>query len=163
MDDLFLIVNKTKQINMSNILLNKRFIKNHTYMMNHENIFRIIDDFISTGRIPTISLISETTGLTRKTVYEHLKSIPLLNENKELVKMRRNMLLEKLYQATSIYNNINYQAVALYLKYTNEDNLGIKINNLTINQTVINNLDTEKKMKLLEIITEVEKQNNCYQ
>ncbi len=77
--------------------------------------------------------------------------------------MRRNMLLEKLYQATSIYNNINYQAVALYLKYTNEDNLGIKINNLTINQTVINNLDTEKKMKLLEIITEVEKQNNCYQ
>ncbi len=101
MDDLFLIVNKTKQINMSNILLNKRFIKNHTYMMNHENIFRIIDDFISTGRLPTILLISETTtGLTRKTVYEHLKSIPLLNENKELVKMRRNMLLEKLYPAT---------------------------------------------------------------
>lgn len=125
--------------------------------MNHENIFRIIDDFISTGRIPTISLISKTTGLTRKTVYEHLKSIPLLNENKELVRMRRNMLLEKLYQATSIYNNINYQAVALYLKYTNEDNLGIKINNLTINQTVINNLGTDKKMKLLEIISEVEK------
>lgn len=148
---------------MSNILLNKRFIKNHTYMINHENILKIIDDFICTGRIPTVSLISKTTGLTRKTVYEHLKSIHLLNENKELVRMRRNMLLEKLYQATSIYNNINYQAVALYLKYTNEDNLGIKINNLTINQTVINNLDTEKKMKLLEIITEVEKQNNCYQ
>jgi len=132
------------------------FLKNHTYMMNHERIIQFIDDLLSTGRIPTVSIISKTLEITRKTVYEHLKLIPLLNENKELVRMRRNMLLEKLYQATSIYNNMDFKAVELYLKYTNEDKTGIKINNLTINQTVINNLDTNKKMKLLEIISEVE-------
>lgn len=133
----------------------KQIIKNHTYVWNHEEIIKFIDDLLSTGRMPTVTLISKTLGLTRNTVYEHLKSIPLMNENKELVKMRRNMLLEKLYQATSIYNNMDFKAVELYLKYTNEDNKCIKINNLTINQTVINNLDTNKKMKLLEIISEI--------
>ncbi len=134
----------------------KQFIKNHTWIMNHEQIFKFIDDLLCSGKMPTITDISKTLGLTRKTVYEHLKSIPLLNENKELTTLRRNMLLEKIYNATSIYNNIDFKAVELYLKYTNEDKTGIKINNLTINQTIINNLDTEKKMKLIKLLSDVE-------
>lgn len=134
----------------------KLLIKNHTWLINHEHIFKFIDDLLSSGKIPTIIEISKTLGLSRKTVYEHIKSIPLMNENKELTALRRNMLLEKIYQATSIYNNMDLKAVALYLKYTDENRGCIKINNLTINQTVINNLDTNKKMKLLEIISDVE-------
>ncbi len=134
----------------------KQFIKNQKWIMNHEQIFKFIDDLLCSGKMPTITDISKTLGLTRKTVYEHLKSIPLLNENKELTTLRRNMLLEKIYNATSIYNNIDFKAVELYLKYTNEDKTGIKINNLTINQTIINNLDTEKKMKLIKLLSDVE-------
>ncbi len=134
----------------------KLLIKNHTWKINHEHIFKFIDDLLSSGKIPTVTEISKTLGLTRKTVYEHLNHIPLMNENKELTTLRRNMLLEKVYQATSIYNNMDLKAVELYLKYTDDKRACIKINNLTINQTVINNLDTDKKMKLLEIISEVD-------
>lgn len=133
----------------------KLLIKNHTWKINHEHIFKFIDDLLSSGKIPTVTEISKTLGLTRKTVYEHLKHIPLMNENKELTTLRRNMLFEKVYQATSIYNNMDFKAVELYLKYTNpqKDNSCIVINNLTINQTVINNLDTIKKQKILDLLS----------
>lgn len=152
------MINYTKLYKMISKYKNKKqFEKNFTWIYNHEQVIKLIDDLLSTGKMPTITYISKTLGLTRKTVYEHLKAIPLMNENKELTSIRRNMLLEKLYQATNIYNNLNYQAIALYLKYTDNknDNSCIVINNFTINQTVINNLDISKKQKLLELLTEI--------
>ncbi len=74
--------------------------RNAQFIRNHKWILGVIEDCIDENRcLPSPTHISENTGLTRKTIYEHLKLVSYYTDEdeSELIKIRRKRLLEKVY------------------------------------------------------------------
>lgn len=139
--------------------------RNITWEANHQKIMTVIDDAMEyMGAItPSITEISKATGLSRKTIYEHLKNHnthPAFRQKSELFNI---MEFEVLMHIGNQARRGDIQAAKLYLELTGKiqpksvnnngaSNTNIQINGITLNQQVIQHLSPEQIKQIEEII-----------
>lgn len=98
--------------------------KNTLWRHYHSIILGAIESIIDEGRMPTPTEIATIANVSRPTVYEHLKHINYHNTSDEIIQLRRQRLLERLYgHATGSWHidstpASTLKAIELYLKYT---------------------------------------------
>ncbi|MBT8218548.1 MAG: hypothetical protein KJP00_01905 [Bacteroidia bacterium] len=134
------------------------------YNGNHESIIFCLSEYIREWkRLPTQNQLSEMTGLSRVTISNHLKDLPIhfnSPEYKSKILMMREELLLKLFSMAKcnyIDPRLELMAIDKFLRYTtpNRDSQAIKINNINIDQITIEQLPIEKKTQILNIINEM--------
>jgi hypothetical protein len=137
-------------------------LKNTTYEINHTKITDCIHNYISNNRnFPMIHTISGKTGLSRQTVYKHLKS-GLKNEFNSIVKGKNEIMsMQALQQLYLIgIQDRNASALKHFIQLsggannstTNVNNY-IQINNLKISNEDFNKLPTETILEVEAIIS----------
>jgi hypothetical protein len=134
-------------------------IKRQIYTSNHLRISEAIQNcVIHHNRVPLINDLAVETGLSRTTIYKHLKDINLRlyteNEN-ALNKVLIEKALAKLYKIGIEENNIT--ALTSFIKFNQEQQPNnqtnyIQINNLRITQEQIIALPDDKAKDLIEIL-----------
>ena len=112
---------------------------------------------VSNNRMPSVLEIEYDTGISRTTIYNHLKHDHQGFEQEfqnKIIKLRK-QALEQLYVIGA--QNGNVRALTEFLKLTGQkmqqqsDNNFIQINNIYIDQRTIQNLpeDTKEKLELI--------------
>lgn len=155
-------------IQFSDIL--EKSTKNQLWESNHAMITGIISNLLNqNNRMPTINEIAENANLSRQTVNKHLKefkSNPLYIEHLEQYHVLIPALIGRVYKTAF---NGDMGAAKLFFNVmgclnnqhetkpstNNINNNFIQINGLTINQNFIENLESNKIAKIIEIITSV--------
>ena len=145
--------------------------KNITWESNHQKIIAVINKTMEYYRKspPTITEISNATGLTRKTIYSHLKEYRKHAAYKQRFEMLGLMEFDVLMGICSHAISGNTKAAKLYLelrglmpqKAGQSQNItgdtNIQINGLVFNQEVLQNLNPEQMKMIEEIIRPVAK------
>jgi len=140
--------------------------KNITWEGNHQKIISFINEKIQYWMKPppTVTEIAKATGLSRKTIYEHLrecKTHPEYRQRKDMFNMLESEVLMKICSSAI---GGNTQAARLYLELTGiiqpagraiqtiVGNTNVQINGMVLNQQVLQNLNAEQLKKIEEII-----------
>ena len=144
--------------------------KNQIWDNNHLNIINAMYDCIRTsGFIPTKTLISNKTGLSRTTVQKHLDRYPESDLNKFFIQSK--FMLEQKLLGTLLFHasHGDVKSARLYMEATGMINSStssgggktdqnfIQINGTTINQTFINQLPSDLLNQLEQMISRKEK------
>ena len=150
----FTLMNQERQV---------KFIRNATYEANHIIIGSCIHNYICNNRnFPSIMTIKEETGLSRRTIYNHIKNGFSDNLN-SLVKGKIEYMipkaLEKLYligvednNATALKHFIELSGFTSYKNRTNINNY-IQINNIKLSREEFNQLPNETILEIEQIIS----------
>lgn len=140
--------------------------KNQIWDNNHLSIMNAMSDFIrNSGFIPTKTLISNKTGLSRTTVQKHLDRYPESDLNKFFIQSK--FMLEQKLLGTLLFHasHGDIKSARLYMEATGMINSSassgggktdqnfIQINGTTINQTFINQLPSDLLNQLEKIIS----------
>lgn len=144
-------------------------VKNQIWEANHMNITRAISKYIEDyGKMPSKSNIANETGLSRQTIYKHLKeydSNPFFAEEMRKFKFMADRVLAKVFK---IAVNGDTKAARLYfevvgilsnnanpnLSIKNQNNY-IQINQLKLSQEIIKQLSPEKLSQIESIVKDV--------
>jgi predicted transcriptional regulator len=135
--------------------------RNITWETNHKKIITAINKAMEYfGSLPpTITEISKATGLSRQTVYQHLKNCATHPAYKQRGEMFEAMESEVLLQICHSAMKGSYKSARLYLelrgKLQPKAANNIQINGMVINQQIIQNLSPEQLRKIEEIIKPV--------
>jgi predicted transcriptional regulator len=141
--------------------------RNITWETNHKKIITAINKAMEYfGSLPpTITEISKATGLSRQTVYQHLKNCSTHPAYKQRNEMFEAMQSEVLLQICHSAMRGSYKSARLYLELTgklqpraatnNISGNNIQINGMVLNQQIIQNLSPEQLKKIEEIIKPV--------
>jgi DNA-binding phage protein len=109
--------------------------RNDIWEYNHVSITGAINHLIERlGRMPTKTEIARETGLSRKTIYKHMKDYkahPLFQEQEEQFKLVKGSMLSLLHRLA--YQG-DVKAIKLFMEAT-----GILGNNKTVNKNIIEN------------------------
>lgn len=141
-----------------------------TWETNHQKIVSAITDTIKGFRpaLPTVTEIAENTGLSRQTIYHHLKEYSTAAAYKKCADMFGILQLDVMMRLVSLALCGDIKAMRLYLEMTgalkkenkvsqnfisNSNNL--QINGMVLNSEVINKLNPEQLKKIEEIISPV--------
>lgn len=139
------------------------YIRNVTYETNHSIIGSFIHNYVCENRcFPSVSTIQQRTGLSRKTVYNHINN-GFANRFNSLVKGKINYLipkaLEKLFyigiqdnNAGALKNFIELSGYGKEMKTTNINNY-IQINNLKLSKDEFEKLPNDVILKVEAIIS----------
>lgn len=145
------------------------YLRNTTYEANHSLIGTSIHNFILDRRtFPTVSFIKEDTGLSRVTIYRHLKN-GFSDSFNDIVKGKLEYLipkaLEKLYligvqqdSVSALKNFIELSGYAKDRKTTHINNF-IQINNLKLSKDEFEQLPENVILEVEKIILENTKKN----
>ncbi len=133
-------------------------LKNQLWENNHYEITvaitKLMEDY---GKMPTKNLIAEATGLSRQTIYKHLKDYamhPLYAEEMKKFRLMSDRVLAKVYKYAM---NGEVKAARLYFEVLgylgnqsminakiNTQNNYIQINGMILNQETIKHLNPEQ-------------------
>lgn len=129
-------------------------LRNSHYELNHTKITAFLFEHLRNyGTFPLPGQIAEVTGLSRQTVYKHLESIKKESYSKryrEGIELMRRTILGQL--AGKYLREGDLKAAALYLRFTEEKNVNIQLNNITLNKQTINNLTPHQVREIETII-----------
>jgi DNA-binding phage protein len=142
--------------------------RNITWEANHQKIMKAIYEVMQYigAAMPSITDISKATGLTRKTIYDHISghdAHPAFKKQSAVFKM---MEFDILMRISNQARRGDIQAAKLYLELTGKiqpkqisnngaSNTNIQINGITLNQQVIQHLSEEQIKQIEEIIKPV--------
>lgn len=137
-------------------------IRNSRYEINHTKITNCVFEHLRNYQsFPMVAVIVEVTGLSRQTIHKHLKSISKESYSKryrQTIDLTRQMILEKL--AGKYLGEDDLKSAALYLRFTEEKQVGVQLNNITLNKQVVNNLTTGQMEAIETIIIGEEEEEN---
>ena len=151
-----------KCVKLLHTLFNTEGIKtfnNQLFVHNHNRITDTIHNSVRFfHRMPFVSEISRETGLSRTTIYNHLKELKSGESTPYEIEMKNelfNRALSKLYQIGMNESNVN--ALKAFLKYNQgpiaqKQTNYIQVNNVTITQEQIRSLPEDKAKDLIEIL-----------
>ncbi|HTB07955.1 MAG TPA: hypothetical protein VK806_13475 [Bacteroidia bacterium] len=137
--------------------------RNRTWEENHQKIIAVISKNMEYHRRlpPTITEISKATGLTRRTIYQHLKEYSTHPAYKQRSEMFEAMQFEVLMEICGQAIGGNMKAAKLYLELTgkmqqhspaqNFSGNNVQINGMVINQQILQSLNPEQ-LKIIEDI-----------
>lgn len=137
----------------------KEQVRNITWENNHQKIMKVINEAMKTDNpsMPGITDIATVTGLSRQTIYEHIKDCSthsVYKEHKEIFGLMQYEVMMKL--CTSAING-DIRAMRLFLEVTGmiksaERNNNLQINGLMLNQHILQNLNDSQLKEIEEII-----------
>lgn len=148
-------------------VLQENEAKNITWESNHQKIITAITDTMKwhAASPPNITEISKITGLSRKTVYQHIKEyadMPAYKDKADMFGLLQFDVVMRL-GATALTGDI--KAIRLYLELTGalkkekkvshnfiSNNNNVQVNGMLLNNEVINKLNPEQLKKIEEII-----------
>lgn len=141
------------------------YVRNITYEINHTLISSFIHNYVLNNNcFPTTNVIMDKTGLSRQTVYNHLKT-GLMNQYRTLIKGKTEYMvtsaLERLY-SLGIQGDVS--ALKSYIQLAGQNNCivnnYIQINNIKIEESMLKNLPEEKLNEIINIINSESKTIN---
>lgn len=148
---------------------NRMQFNNGTYERNHQAITSFIHNHVlETKRFPTVADISEDTGLSRTTVYDHLNKGVRHEHSMGVVKSIEYMkvkAMQKLYQIG--VQNDDPRALRSFIQLSDKGfiqgnttiNNYIQVNNLKLSQEELKQLPEESLNQIQQIIQEGLKEN----
>jgi hypothetical protein len=141
--------------------------QSHQWEENHLKIIDCVHKYMQSNyRTPSITFISESTGISRPTVSKHMRSFtaqPDFTEHAAIYKLMVTDILRQLY-SQSIYGSV--KAARLYMEvmgilksgmvvnqnFLNGSQDKLKINEVAVTQEVIDKLEPTTRERLLEMI-----------
>jgi hypothetical protein len=134
--------------------------RNNTWQENHRLIIEYVERVLEgLGRLPTVKEISKELKISRVTVTNHLREFKA-NPAHQLERgmldlMAEKVLLKAMQKAADFGTTIRdlRDALACYRIMNPVNNSDITINNVKIDIAVFNSLSSDKKAKIIEILT----------